>query len=65
MDKPRILFVDDDQEILAAYGRTLRKSYAVETAAGPEEGLVRAAALEDEAVVVSDLCKPGMDGVEF
>ena len=30
MDKPRILFVDDDPEILAAYGRALRKRYAVD-----------------------------------
>ena len=35
MDKPCILFVDDDEEILAAYARALRKRYRVETAAGP------------------------------
>ncbi|HML56295.1 MAG TPA: response regulator [Solidesulfovibrio magneticus] len=65
MDKPCILFVDDDPEILAAYGRALRKRYAVETAAGPEVGLERLAALPDVAVVVSDLRMPGLDGVEF
>jgi response regulator RpfG family c-di-GMP phosphodiesterase len=65
MDKQRILFVDDDQEILAAYSRAFRKRYAVEVAAGPEIGLERVAALADVAVVVSDLRMPGMDGVEF
>jgi response regulator RpfG family c-di-GMP phosphodiesterase len=65
MDKPRILFVDDDQEILAAYTRALRKRYTVEVAAGPEVGLERVAALPDVAVVVSDLRMPGMNGVEF
>ena len=65
MDKPCILFVDDDEEILAAYVRALRKRYRVETAAGPVVGLERLAALAEVAVVVSDLRMPGMDGVEF
>jgi len=65
MDKPRIMFVDDDQEILAAYARAFRKQYAVEVAAGPEVGLDMLAAGLDVAVVVSDLRMPGMDGVEF
>lgn len=65
MDNPCILFVDDDQEVLAAYTRALRKRYRVEVAAGPDIGLERLAALPDVAVVVSDLRMPGMDGVEF
>jgi len=65
MDKPCILFVDDDVEILAAYARALRKRYRVETAAGPAVGLERLTALPEVAVVVSDLRMPGMDGVEF
>ncbi len=65
MEKPRIMFVDDDQEILAAYARAFRKSYDVEVAAGPQVGLDMLAAGLDVAVVVSDLRMPGMDGVEF
>lgn len=65
MDKPRVLFVDDDQEILASYARALRKRYAVEVAVGPQVGLSMLEAGLDVAVVVSDLRMPGMDGVEF
>ncbi len=65
MDKPRIMFVDDDQEILASYARAFRKGYDVEVAAGPRVGLDMLEAGLDVAVVVSDLRMPGMDGVEF
>lgn len=65
MAKPRILFVDDDTNILMGFQRTLRKEYAVETAIGPLEGL---RAINDKgpfAVVVADLRMPKMNGVEF
>ncbi|MEF3695575.1 HD domain-containing phosphohydrolase [Desulfolutivibrio sp.] len=65
MDKSRVLFVDDDPEMLASYRRIFRKKYEVMTAGGPAEGL---AALDDAmrfAVIVSDLRMPGMDGVAF
>lgn len=65
MDKPRVMFVDDDQEILASYARAFRRQYAVEVAAGPDVGLDMLTAGLDVAVVVSDLRMPGMDGVAF
>jgi len=65
MDKPRILFVDDDREMLAAYRRAFRGRYAVELASGPLEGLEKLPALSDLAVVVSDMRMPDMDGVAF
>ncbi len=64
-DKSKILFVDDDPEVLAAYKRAFRKSFTVETALGPLEGLAAIAENGPYAVVVSDLRMPGMDGIEF
>lgn len=61
----RILFVDDDPNILEAYQRKLQRVLAVETALGGEEGL---RTLEDRgpfAVVVADMQMPQMDGIEF
>jgi hypothetical protein len=34
-----ILCVDDDPHILAAFARQFRKTFTIETAVGPEEGL--------------------------
>lgn len=61
----RILFVDDDPETLASYGRALRKKYDLDLARGPVRGLEAVAENGPYAVVVSDLRMPGMDGVEF
>jgi response regulator RpfG family c-di-GMP phosphodiesterase len=61
----KILCVDDDENILAAYQRNLRKQYQIDTALGGESGLQLISAGNQYAVVVSDLRMPGMDGVEF
>ena len=62
----KILFVDDDPNVLASFQRQLRKQFAIETALGPKEGLE---AVEREgdgyAVIVSDLRMPEMDGIQF
>lgn len=65
MDKPCVMFVDDDREMLASYRRAFHNCYAVAVAEGPREGLERLADLPELAVVVADLRMPGMDGVEF
>jgi HD-like signal output (HDOD) protein/CheY-like chemotaxis protein len=62
--KRRILFVDDEPNVLAGLRRGLRRQHAsweMEFAAGPEEALVH---LEKNPfdVVVSDMRMPGMDG---
>lgn len=65
MSKDRkILFVDDEQNILDTYRATLRKQYKVKTALGPEAGL-EAVGKDAFAVVISDLKMPNMDGITF
>ena len=64
-EKYRVLFVDDDSEVLDAYKRAFRKSFSLETAVGPFDGLAAIADRGPFAVVVSDLRMPGMDGIEF
>jgi len=61
----RILYVDDDENILAACQRILRKRFDVETALGGDEGLAMIARNGPFAVVISDMRMPHMDGVEF
>jgi response regulator RpfG family c-di-GMP phosphodiesterase len=63
MDK--ILFVDDDQNILSAFQREFRKEFQVDTAADPEEGLKTVAARGPFAVIVSDFRMPKADGNRF
>jgi response regulator RpfG family c-di-GMP phosphodiesterase len=61
----KILFVDDEPNVLAGFERQLRKRYAIETAPGGAEGLVALASRGPFAVVVSDMRMPVMDGVQF
>ncbi len=61
----KILFVDDEQNILEAYQRHLRKKFDIVTAVGAMAGLEAISTKGPFAVVVSDLRMPGMNGVEF
>ena len=61
----RILFVDDDLNILDGYKRQLRKQFSIETAEGGEKGLDTVKNNGPFAVIVSDLKMPGMDGNQF
>ncbi|CCO22739.1 HD domain-containing phosphohydrolase [Maridesulfovibrio hydrothermalis] len=61
----RVLFVDDEQNILDSYRASLRKRFRVDTALGPEEGLEKVKSSGPYAVVVSDLKMPKMDGITF
>src|SRR5581483_11619317 len=61
----KILFVDDEPNVLAAFQRQLRKQFSVETALGPQEGLAALQNSRDYAVVVADMRMPEMNGVEF
>ncbi len=62
---PKILFVDDDPQVLDAYRRTFRKDFNVHTSQGPVDGLAAIAETGPFFVVISDLRMPGMDGIEF
>lgn len=61
----KILFVDDEPNILAALKRQLSRMYKIDTAVGAEEGLAAVRNQGPYAVVVSDLRMPGMDGIQF
>ena len=60
----RVLFVDDEANVLLGFERQLRRRFEVETALGGEAGLLM---LETPpyAVVVSDMRMPGINGIEF
>ncbi len=64
-NKFKVLFVDDDPNILEGFKRTLRKNYNIDTASGPLEGLKIINDKGPYAVVVADLKMPEMDGIEF
>ncbi|WP_319472150.1 HD domain-containing phosphohydrolase [uncultured Pseudodesulfovibrio sp.] len=61
----KVLFVDDEQNILDTYRASLRRRFKVETALGPLEGLEKFKESGPYAVVVSDLKMPNMDGISF
>lgn len=61
----RILFVDDDPNILAAMRRNLRDQFAIATASDPAQALDLLEKYGPFAVVVSDFKMPGMNGIEL
>ena len=62
-ERPRVLFVDDDERVLNALRALFRNDYEVFTADNGEAALALAKA-ENIAIVVSDQRMPGMTGVE-
>ena len=61
----KVLFVDDDMNILASFKRRLGRRFDIAIVPGGEQGLE---VLEKEgpvAVVISDQRMPGMDGIQF
>ena len=61
----KILFIDDDTNLLAAVERNLRLKFNLVTAPGGEAGLAKMAADGPFAVVVADMQMPGMNGVQL
>src|SRR5258708_29063134 len=61
----RVLWVDDEPNVLTAVRRLLRGSFEVETAERGDAALELIRTKGPYAVVVSDRQMPGMDGVEL
>ncbi len=65
MTKVRVLFVDDEPNVLSAIRRSLRNDFDVHTAESGREALELIAKSEPFAVIVSDCRMPEMDGIEL
>jgi response regulator RpfG family c-di-GMP phosphodiesterase len=61
----KILFVDDDKNLLASCERNFGRKFQIETAEGGEAGLQTIAERGPFAVVISDRQMPRMDGIQF
>ena len=61
----KVLFVDDDLEILKSFRRGFRKFLNLDLAQSGEDGLKAITTNGPYAVVVSDYRMPVMDGIEF
>ena len=61
----RVLFVDDEPNLLASIRRQLRKTVDIHTATSGDEALGMLGELGPFALVVSDMRMPGMTGAEL
>lgn len=61
----RILCVDDEANVLAAFQRNLRRRFTVETALGGEEAVLMVKNHGPYAVIVADMNMPGMNGIQL
>jgi PAS domain S-box-containing protein len=61
----KVLFVDDEKNVLDSFKRQFRNKLSIETALGGSDGLERIIASGPFAVIVSDLNMEGMDGFTF
>ncbi len=62
---PRVLYVDDEQNILLAVRRQQRKHLDLTTCSSPAEALELLRQDQSFGVIVSDFDMPGMDGIAF
>ncbi len=61
----KILFVDDEENVLSALKRQFRKMYEVSTALGGLAGLDMIASTGPYGVIVADMQMPEMNGIQF
>ena len=62
--KPRVLFVDDEIEVLEGIKQNLRRDFNLHLATSAEQALEKVRE-KKFAVIVSDMRMPGMNGAEF
>lgn len=65
MSSEKLLFVDDEPNVLDAYRRSVGRKYPIECALGGEEALALIAESGNFAVVVSDMHMAPMNGIEL
>lgn len=63
--RTRVLFVDDDERLLQAAQRVLRKELDLDVACGGPQALQKLSETGPYAVLVSDQTMPGMSGATF
>ncbi len=61
----KVLFVDDDSNILESYKRKLKKLFSIETALGVEQGLTAIKNQGPFSIIDKEISMPGMDGFQF
>jgi response regulator RpfG family c-di-GMP phosphodiesterase len=61
----RVLFVDDDANLLEGMKRNLGEQFSIVTAASPDQALAQLEKHGPFAVIVSDFKMPGMNGIEL
>jgi CheY-like chemotaxis protein len=61
----KILFVDDEPDILSSFKRQFRKKADISTASSGQEALDLMDSKGEFAVIISDMRMPSMDGAEF
>ena len=61
----RVIFVDDEPNVLQSIRRGLRKDFQIDTAESGSEAISVLETSEPYAVIVSDMRMPGMTGVEL
>jgi FixJ family two-component response regulator len=61
----KILFVDDEPQVLDGLKRMLHKEFEVDTAVGAEQALTAIRVCGPYSVVISDMRMPGMNGAQF
>lgn len=61
----KVLLVDDEENVLLAYTRVLRRRFQLQVALGGADALLVLQRDGPFAVIVSDMRMPGMDGVEL